>query len=1040
MKGDESGNPTGEVVSSGVVIHSGGVLDDSKGTTRHAVRGMVVRNRRRLKRRKSRRRSLKEDLAHHGFELQAGWRARNPWWARYVLALAPVEDPARVRHLIATALPHMSKHRGWRNPWLHAPRAIDAGPREEVAEAADHLSAEYGEKVPGTLGAICWSLMGLPVRTKIRQSSNESDDPHLNLKQWVPKVLQEHIAAELKEIWRVQSEAHPALFTDDSLNSLCDTILHQERPGVPLDRIGKCAFDDRFYRAPRASPTFQRFRLLDLAANLRVQLPSGQRDHLSNNQRNAVVELLSRGERLEWTEIEDALDLEQGKLVHADRDGTAGRPPIDLVAERFASVKGMSRLRKWWDRASEDEHEALIAMALSDQTFEAEDEKTAQAVARQIEDQNLLELVEKFGRALPPGRASYSRQVLRDLSSQLLEGGDLHEAISRTYGHGTAEALVKWDDPVPNNGVELSMREVRKVVARLEKEYGTPAVIAVEVVRDATRSHAERLDHSRRIQRQRESREEARNVLISDLNVEKPSPGVIAKQEHITAQAGLCLFCGTKLLLPSTELDHVVPRRSGGATIFNNLAAVCPQCNRTKGRRPFGKWCEDDGNAGEARMEETLARLDNLTGPRWKATPAKPFINPETGRWVYSELELAKRDYRRRLKKTDWDREFDDAEIHSTAFVSRAVTSRLKTRYPDARVDVFRGGFTAALRNETKLPSRLGLGEKKDRADRRHHAMDAIAVALLTDATWAARVRRRNEAYQNHRLGLLSAEKLDEVRAKAPIDRLLQAVDRVEKSGRPIIGAMVPILPRRLSTTGRIHEDTVRPWSSKPIGDAWKPTEISSVRDHDVATALWRLTGSGGTLEGNDERRLELPGHRILNATDSVACAMKCNPKTGKRTPVATWIPVRHGWAKTDEIHHARLISAGWTENDKSRELSLLVPLPIIDVYGAKDPLALPLSLDMVAARAHPKLARILAIDADARLEILDFLTQGDVIADSDGLWVVTTFDPGSNRAETRPALDGGEGQSKTKKVFVASALAAGKATVRRDPTVSEAA
>jgi CRISPR-associated endonuclease Csn1 len=1001
---------------------------------------MVVRGRRRLKRSKTRRRVLRGELNGHGFELQPGWRARNPWWARAVLASGPVEDPARVRHLVATALPHMSKHRGWRNPWLHAPKPLDIEPRKDIAEAATRLSEESGEKVPETLGAVCWSLMQLPERTKIRQSGNESDDPQLDLNEWVPKVQQEHIAAEIREIWRIQSEAHPALFTDESLNELCDTILHQERPGVPLERIGKCAFDDRFYRAPKASPTFQRFRLLDLAANLRIQLPSGQRDRLSTEQRDVVVDLLSRGNRFEWSEVEDALELADGKLVHADREGTAGRPPIDLVAERFESVKGMTRLRKWWDDANSGEREALIAMALSDQSFEAEDEATAQAVARQVEDQGLLELVEKFGRALPPGRASYSRQVLRDLTVQLQGGTDLHEAISRTYGHGAAEALTKWDDPVPNNGVELSMRQVRKVVEKLESGFGVPAVIGVEVVRETALSHSERRDNNQRIQRQRDSREEARDLLISDMGVDKPSPGLIAKQEHITAQAGLCLYCGIKLLLPSTELDHIVPRRSGGATIFNNLAAVCPDCNRTKGHQPFGRWCSDDGEAGEARMEATLARLDNLTGPRWKATPAKPFINPETGRWIYSELDLARRDYRRRLKKTDWDREFDDAEIHSTAFVSRAITSRLKTRYPETRVDVFRGGFTAALRNETRLPARLGLGQKKDRSDRRHHAMDAIAVALLTDATWAARVRRRNEAFQNHRLDLLSAEKLEDVRLKAPIDDLLQAVDTVEKSGQPIIDAIVPELPRRLTTTGRIHEDTVRPWSSKHVGDAWTATEISSVRDREVANALWRLTGAGGKLKPDEDRELNLPDGRSLSTAEAIVCAIKYDPETGKGTAVATWIPVRKGWAKTDEIHHARLISAVWTENDKRKEAALLVPLSIADVYDARDPFNLPLSHDMVAARAHPKLARILAMDADARLGILDFLTQGDVIEDPNGLWAVTTFDPGANRAEARPALAGGKGQGESKRIFVASTLASGKASVRRVSTVGETA
>jgi CRISPR-associated endonuclease Csn1 len=1027
MGADEAGKPTGEVVDAGVVIHSGGVLDDSTGTTRHAVRGVVVRNRRRLKRKKTRRRSLKDELDARGFELQPGWRQRNPWWARSVLASEPVEDPARVRHLIATALPHMSKHRGWRNPWLKAPRELEATDLAALEEAARYLRKRMGERVPETLGAISWSLIRLPGSTKVRRSSEPAGDGQRNLTEWVPKVLQAHIAAELREIWNVQASKHPTLFTDESLDSLCETILYQQKPGVPLDRVGQCALDASNYRAPKASPLFQRFRLLDLAANLRIEQPDGTRNPLTVGERNLVIDLLSCGEQVQWSELEESLDPNGGKLVHADREGTAGRPPIDLVAERLKSVKGMARLHKWWDEADAPRREALIAMAIADQSFEHEDERTAQAVAAEIEDEGLLDLVEKFGRALPPGRSPYCRQVLSDLSKQLEDGGDLHEAIHMTYGHGAAEAQVKWDDPVPNNGVELTMREVRRIVERLEREYGTPDVIGVEVVREAAMSHADRLEHNRRIQRQRDARGETRQLLMSDLGVDKPSAGVIARQEHITAQAGICLYCGTKLVLPSTELDHIVPRRTGGATIFNNLAAVCPDCNSKKGKRPFGKWCEDDGQEGERRMEETLARLNNLTGPRWKATPAKPFINPETGRWVHSELEIARREYRRRLKKKDWDREFDDAEIHSTAFVGRAIASRLKTRYPEpeTKVLVFRGGFTAAMRNETKLPSKLGLGDRKDRSDRRHHAMDAIAIALLTNATWAARVRRRNEAFQNNRFNLVSDERLDAVRLKAPIADLLGAVKRVEETGKPIIADLVPVLPRRISTTGRIHEDTVRPWSTKTVDEAWSPTEISSVRDREVANALWRLTGAGGRLKEDPDRVLGLPGGEALSGGDVVACAIKHDPGTGKGTAVATWLPVRHGWAKTDEIHHARLIEASWNENGRSKKLALLVPLSIADVYGSRDPFGVPVTTDLIAARAHAKLARILAFESEASLKGLEYFSRGDVIVDGAESWAVTTFDSTNNRVEVRPALLGGPAQSTRKHAFTANALAA---------------
>ncbi|MCO5314933.1 MAG: HNH endonuclease [Solirubrobacterales bacterium] len=1032
--GDEASGfrPTGEVVDAGVVIHSGGLLSEKDGKTRHAARGEVVRARRRLKRRKTRRRKLKDQLADYDLVLQDGWRQRDPWWARSVLASGPVEDPHRVRHLMATALPHMARHRGWRNPWLRAPDPVDIHEVDEkksadIVKAAQDLTDETGEPVPPTLGAISWALIQQKGPSKIRQSSNETGEGQRNINDWIEKVHQEFIASELFEIWKVQRQAHRDLFTDQALKDLSETVLHQVKPGVPLERIGKCEIDDRFYRAPRSSPIYQRYRLLALAANLRRELPSGERDPLSGPEKELVVDLLSRGEETSWAEIEEALDWTGGKLVHADRAGTAGRPPVHVVAERLKSTKGINKLRKWWDQAESEEQEALVAIAISDLGFNEENPDLLEEVANEIEREGLLELVEKFGRTLPPGRASYCRQVLTDLNGRMEAGRDLHDATGETYGHGAAGAQKKWEDPIPNNGVELSMKEVRKVVARLEAEHGVPSVIGVEIVRDASMSHAERNDRSARIQRERGSREEAKRIVTEDLGYREPSPSVVTKQEHITAQGGVCLYCGDRLRLPNTELDHIVPRSTGGATIFNNLAAVCRDCNQKKGHQPFGLWCEESGESGAARLEETLSRVDGLTGPRWKPTPAKPYINPETGRWVYSELELARRDYRRRLKKTGFDREFDAAELTSTAFVGRAVTERLKRKYPDARVDVFRGGFTAAMRNETGLSKRLGLGAKKDRGDRRHHAMDAIAVALMTNATWTRRVRVRNEAFQNRRLDLLSDEKLEEVRAKADIDSLAEVMPTVEATGGELIEHMIPVLPRRLSTTGRIHEDTVRPWHPKRIGDAWNAKTISSVRDQEVASTLWRLSSPGGSVKEDRARTLELSDGSTLGPDDTTMCAIKIDDESGRETPVATWMPVRMGWAKTDEIHHARIVTATWAENGREKSSALLVTVPVSDVYESINALERPLSPNLVGVRGNLKLARVFSFDPTAEIETIAVMTQGDILDIQGELWTIFTFSVETQQIMIRPALAGGEGAKALRSSFVPSTFQRGE-------------
>lgn len=48
-----------------------------------------------------------------------------------------------------------------------------------------------------------------------------------------------------------------------------------------------------------------------------------------------------------------------------------------------------------------------------------------------------------------------------------------------------------------------------------------------------------------------------------------------------------CAYCKTaeSLTVAIFEVEHIVPRSAGGATIFDNLCLACPTCNRYKATR-----------------------------------------------------------------------------------------------------------------------------------------------------------------------------------------------------------------------------------------------------------------------------------------------------------------------------------------------------------------------------------------------------------------------------------------------------------------------
>lgn len=60
--------------------------------------------------------------------------------------------------------------------------------------------------------------------------------------------------------------------------------------------------------------------------------------------------------------------------------------------------------------------------------------------------------------------------------------------------------------------------------------------------------------------------------------------GVRFSRENVyTRDKGRCQYCGRKVRRPEATYDHVVPRRLGGPTRWENIVIACLACNQHKG-------------------------------------------------------------------------------------------------------------------------------------------------------------------------------------------------------------------------------------------------------------------------------------------------------------------------------------------------------------------------------------------------------------------------------------------------------------------------
>lgn len=99
-------------------------------------------------------------------------------------------------------------------------------------------------------------------------------------------------------------------------------------------------------------------------------------------------------------------------------------------------------------------------------------------------------------------------------------------------------------------------------------------------------------------------------VFSYDRKIQSPSinmnwPSVIARNQQIKIKEvvklrrdslfyrdhGVCAYCEKPLTINEVTYDHVIPRRLGGLSHWENIVSSCTHCNGLKGdKAPVGRW------------------------------------------------------------------------------------------------------------------------------------------------------------------------------------------------------------------------------------------------------------------------------------------------------------------------------------------------------------------------------------------------------------------------------------------------------------------
>ncbi|MFH1747556.1 MAG: type II CRISPR RNA-guided endonuclease Cas9 [Planctomycetota bacterium] len=339
--------------------------------------------------------------------------------------------------------------------------------------------------------------------------------------------------------------------------------------------------------------------------------------------------------------------------------------------------------------------------------------------------------------ATPEQRIRYAHSLTDKLCDIILKqvGGEVGEYerllrlrdSTRKERHYLARHPEELLPPAPmlaNPVVRKAIHEVRRhVIAYLREFGGPPDRVMIELARQARQSERVR---DATLARNR-NREAIRKRITSEYDLAGLTPNQQrTAQERVILcrqQRRVCAYTGKSITdrqaaLGQTddgrrlEIDHIVPYSRCGDNSLNNKVLCYVEQNRGKSSKTPCEWW---GDQFDERIQP-LAFMDGFKPDRTDYFTKRDYAR----KWDNLTREIRPED------------EWKSSQLTDTAYAARQVMAYLRDTLFAGRQDrdhgVFEtnGRYTAILRRDWGLVGEEG----KSRDDHRHHAIDALVIAL----------------------------------------------------------------------------------------------------------------------------------------------------------------------------------------------------------------------------------------------------------------------------------------------------------------------
>jgi len=601
-------------------------------------------------------------------------------------------DRVLEKYELGRALYHLAQRRGYLSNRKQELKEQDAA--GVVKTRINELKQAISESGARTLGE--YFTMVDPEVERIRSRYTERSMYQDEFRK-ICQTQREHISAELEE------KLYKAVFHQLPLKS-CKGL------------IGKCRLYPEHRRCSMEKHEAQLFRIYTSVNNLRITCKNQIRS-LTEDERLKVIEILNgysdiftKSGKVTLAKLQKAAGLAKGEKFNLGDD----------EKEIYGNELNNILYRAFGDKAAE------MQQAEQDKFFNdlRSIEKSHVLIKRLI---NYWQISEEKAEdiasiALPDNYCAYSLKALQEMLPDLAAGVTLPQWLKLNNHTQIAdkefELLPLLDDcsfELRNPIVHRVLTEMRRVVNSIVERYGKPDRIHVELARDLKATNKEREQITIRNRKREKERLAIAERIAKEAGLEKISRNDILKVMLADECDFTCPYSGEHFSMSDllhgglVHIEHIIPYSRSFDDSFANKTLCINKLNAQKSNNtPY------EAFGGSAEYSEMLERVRHFKGP-----------------YAERKLELFE------LQKVE-PAEFLERNLNDTRYASKLAMQYLAMLYGGMvdktgkrRIYAIAGGCTALIRRAWGGNYLLGEGEKV-RDDHRHHAIDAMTIALTT--------------------------------------------------------------------------------------------------------------------------------------------------------------------------------------------------------------------------------------------------------------------------------------------------------------------